>query len=697
MVVGWRAVRGGKEPTARTRAKRGGQRLAAVALVAIAAGCGSLLGLDEDVRRLGPDGQPPATGCKLPSQCDDQNPCTTDHCDAADGACFHLELDGGPAPESEQIRGDCALLYCTAGAPVTQIDLGDVPDDGLTCTAGTCGLDGPRQIPLPAGSPCNDGGGKKCDGLGTCVECLSNDDCAPPLSCGGAGVVNDCGCIPFGCPQLGLTCGAVADGCGGVVGCNDAVRNGSESDVDCGGDPTSCPTRCADGRSCLAGGDCMSTFCAGGVCGPAWSNAPVSGGLQAARGIAATPDGGVVVVGDVEGQVAFGTTVFSTKPGVSQIFALALDAEGKPAWVRFLGGGGAAKAAGVAVDGAGAVVVVGSFVGKLEIAGLTLGGDSVLPRAFVVKLDAVGNPLWGWAPSDPGGGAGPSTASAVATGPGGKVVVAGSFAQSILAGTQLLASVGAEDLFVVELSNAGVQQSARRYGGKGTDLPRAVAVDGSGVALAGDFTDTIGFGGPTLESAGDWDAFLVLFSHDATHVFSRRIGGSGAQHARGVAFDGAGGILVVGDHEGTTDLGGDKLTSQGKEDIFVARYDLVGVPLWAKGYGDAQTQQAAAVAVDQHGQLVVGGTFAGSIDFGPKKEDAAGGFDALVFKLDLSGNLIWAEGYGDVEQQSCADVDVTPFGAVVLAGEFRGTINFGQGPLVSGSDGDSVFVAALSP
>src|SRR5947208_3591450 len=39
--------------------------------------------------------------------------------------------------------------------------------------------------------------------------------------------------------------------------CGDNVKNGDESDTDCGG---SCP-KCSDGRACGGGPDCLSTHC----------------------------------------------------------------------------------------------------------------------------------------------------------------------------------------------------------------------------------------------------------------------------------------------------------------------------------------------------------------------------------------------------------------------------------------------------
>jgi hypothetical protein len=45
--------------------------------------------------------------------------------------------------------------------------------------------------------------------------------------------------------------------------CNDGVKNGNETDVDCGG--PSCP-KCANGKACAVATDCASGVCTGGVC-----------------------------------------------------------------------------------------------------------------------------------------------------------------------------------------------------------------------------------------------------------------------------------------------------------------------------------------------------------------------------------------------------------------------------------------------
>src|SRR6185436_17561402 len=49
------------------------------------------------------------------------------------------------------------------------------------------------------------------------------------------------------------------------ISCADGARNGTETDVDCGGASSACG-RCAPGLLCQADADCSSGACVGGRC-----------------------------------------------------------------------------------------------------------------------------------------------------------------------------------------------------------------------------------------------------------------------------------------------------------------------------------------------------------------------------------------------------------------------------------------------
>jgi cysteine-rich repeat protein len=169
----------------------------------------------------------------------------------------------------------CAIMalppeFCGDGVkngPETDLDCGGATCDGsghkcadtkkcsidLDCANGYCNqLVTPHVCATPA---CNDSakngsetdtdcGGATCDGLG--------DRCADTKSCL---VGNDC-------------LDGVCDGtnhCAAPL-CNDAVRNGTETDLDCGG--ATCDTagdRCADTKKCGVDNDCTNGYCNIGV------------------------------------------------------------------------------------------------------------------------------------------------------------------------------------------------------------------------------------------------------------------------------------------------------------------------------------------------------------------------------------------------------------------------------------------------
>ena len=99
------------------------------------------------------------------------------------------------------------------------------------------------------GNTCTSSGGNFCDGAGNCVECLKDADCT-------ADVTKD-------------HCDANTHACVAAQ-CTDNVKDGLETDKDCGGGPGSGCSPCADGLMCNGITDCgAQSYCNAGVCAAA--------------------------------------------------------------------------------------------------------------------------------------------------------------------------------------------------------------------------------------------------------------------------------------------------------------------------------------------------------------------------------------------------------------------------------------------
>jgi hypothetical protein len=187
-----------------------------------------------------------------------------------------------------QAPGDCKSNVCDGMGTVISVDDDlDTEDDMKECTVDTCNNGTPVHMNAAPNTICTEGGGKKCNAMGACVQCITALDCTTmgdicqsgmcvQLACAnsikdGTETDVDCGgmdCNPCGTNKMCMMPGdCLSMVCTGNVcqaaSCTDTVKNGTESDVDCGG--ASCPD-CATGDTCSVAGDCASGVCMGGIC-----------------------------------------------------------------------------------------------------------------------------------------------------------------------------------------------------------------------------------------------------------------------------------------------------------------------------------------------------------------------------------------------------------------------------------------------
>ena len=330
------------------------------------------------------------------------------------------------------------------------------------------------------------------------------------------------------------------------------------------------------------------------------------------EGIAADAAGSVLVAGCFIGDLGFGGTLLQS-PGSHSVFVAKLDATGGHLWSKAFGVGATATCtATVAVDGTGNVLLAGSFgPGSLNFGGgpLMSGASDV----FIAKLDATSGHVW----SKVFGTASSEGPPKVAVDSAGNVVVTGAFVGTVDFGGGPLQSAGGGDVFVVKLAANGSHVWSKRFGDAATQAGRGIATDGQNVVVTGDLVGTVDFGGGPLQSVGGRDVFAVKFSAtDGSHVWSRRFGDADDQLGWAVAIDSASNVVMTGYFNGTMDFGDGPIQSAGGHDIFVAKLAGDGAGQWAKRFGDSKAQSGNSVAVDAAGNTYVVGNFEGSLDLG---------------------------------------------------------------------------------
>jgi hypothetical protein len=402
------------------------------------------------------------------------------------------------------------------------------------------------------------------------------------------------------------------------------------------------------------------------VPGAIWARQFGSSGMDSANGVAVDGAGNVIVAGDT-----FGALPGQTQAGGWDAFVRKFSPAGVELWTRQFGSPASDEASAVAVDGAGNVIVAGYTDGT--ISGQTQAGGR---DAFVRKFSPAGVELWTRQFGSPNS----DEASAVAVDGTGNIIVAGctevpDYSLSIAGQTEFSTlpgqtPPGPSDAFVRKFSPAGVELWTSQFGSPASDEALAVAVDRSGnimvAGVVGGGWNALNDALPGQTGAGGADAFLRKFSPAGIELWTSQFGSFFNDWALGLAVDGTGNIIAVGYTEGT--LPGQ--TAAGAGDAFVRKFGPAGVELWTSQFGSSAADGASGVAVDGTGNIIAAGDTWGTLP----GQTAAGGDEAFVREFSPAGVELWTNQFGSSAWVGASGVAVDGAGNAISAGATNGAL-----------------------
>jgi len=253
--------------------------------------------------------------------------------------------------------------------------------------------------------------------------------------------------------------------------------------------------------------------------------------------------------------------------------------------------------------------------------------------------------------------------------------------------------------FIYETTFSQSYQWAVHGGGSSGDYGNSVAVDGQGNSfVTGWFQLTATFGSFTLTSAGGYDIFIVKYNSNGQAQWAQRFGGAATDIGYGIDLDANGNIYVAGTFAGAATFGSIMVTSNnGSPDIFVARFDTAGNPLWVQTAGSSTDDQAQAITVDKiNAKIYVAGYFKSTATFGLIPVSSFGQSDIFIAKYDTIASVgstpLWLHQGGGTSYEIPYSVCTDGAGNVYVAGNFNGTSNF-DGITVTSAGMDDVVVA----
>lgn len=394
-----------------------------------------------------------------------------------------------------------------------------------------------------------------------------------------------------------------------------------------------------------------------------WSTCFGGAGNNSGFDVAVDGSGNAVVVGSFLGAMNVGGQDLVSAGG-SDVFLAKYDANGVLQWIQRFGGTGNDAGKGVTMDANGNIVMTGFFRGSVGFGGDILAGRGQ-QDIFVVKYDGAGVHQWSRSYGSSSGDEGQDIVSDAA----GNVIVTGHYSAVIqFGGGSDTPWFGGTDMFALKLNAAGDYQWSKGIGSAGPDAGLSVSVDPfNRIAIAGMFSSTVSFGGSPLVSAGSTDAFVVTYAENGDHVWSARLGGVTADIGQGVAVDARGGVVVTGTNNGA----------------FLAKYDVSGAQEWSRTFRSNIVVQGQDVAVSPTGTITLTGNLRGTTSFGGDALTSAGDDDVFLAIFDATGAHLWSQRFGNAGDDwghACA-FDAT--GDLTIAGVFSGSVDFGGGPMMS--------------
>lgn len=321
------------------------------------------------------------------------------------------------------------------------------------------------------------------------------------------------------------------------------------------------------------------------------------------------------------------------------------------------------------------------------------------------------------------GGLLPDGGDVVTADAAGNVFIAGSFEGMVDfdpgPGVYNLTAQSARDAFLVKLSPTGNFLWALQIKGSGFDYINDITLDPSGnLYITGTFQGVADFdpgvNAYNLTSQGAADIFVLKLDPSGGFFWAFGIGSISLDVSQAIALGAGGDLILTGQFFGPLDLdpgpGVAGMVPVGSSDLFIANFSPSGAFNWARQIGGPSLEAAADLTTDLSGNILVTGSFTGTVDFDPGpgvfnlSPGLVGSNDIFITKFDGSGNFLWANtfprtsGAGTNHVNSIA-VDV--LGNVFTTGLLSGATDFDPGPgttvltPVSPSAAD-IFVSKLS-
>lgn len=407
------------------------------------------------------------------------------------------------------------------------------------------------------------------------------------------------------------------------------------------------------------------------------------------KSIAIDVNGNCYVAGTFGGVAQFASINITNtgQPDSTDIFLAKYNSVGLLQWLKQISGTNSDSVSALAVDAAGNVFITGTVSAPATFGSTNLAGMSA---GFLAKYSADGIVQWArrLGSGTNGGNLGPPASVAVDS--ESNCFIIGHFFGTILFDqTNLTSAGGSIDLFIAKYKHDGTLVWAKRDGGTGDEQARGIAVDTIGrVYVTGIFSGSATFGSTNFTSDSTFNTFIARYSNQGTLDWIQRSEAGGAIQY-GFTVDALGSSYVIGGFSYSTSFSGHSLTGSGQGNIFIVKYNNVGILEWVNQIGELGTASGRGVAANSAGDCFIIGDISSNVLFNGVPLNTHNGM--FLAKYNSAGVLQWVQQPSGEGGASGMAVALDRLGNCFATGSFFRGVAFGS-DLIQGT-GNDVFVA----
>lgn len=430
-----------------------------------------------------------------------------------------------------------------------------------------------------------------------------------------------------------------------------------------------------------------------------WAKRAGGNGAEIVNSIATDNFGNVYILGSFDSpNMEYGNNVsLINSDNKQEVFLSKYNNDGILIWTQKIGYLDDDLGNSLCVDASGNIIVTGTFNFPNLTVGIHTINNSGLTDIFVAKFDSNGNAIWLKAI----GSNQYENSTFITTDSSDNIILCGEFnSVSLPIGNSTLTNQGGMDIFITKIGTDGSDIWAKAYGGGlNENYPTAKTTLNNDIVISAGFkSPSISIENTILFNEGLSDVLIVKLNSTGNLIWAKQEGTPNNEFASQVTTDLNGNIYQLMNFDASSmTIGNNSVTNNGYFDILLSKYESNGNVAWAKSFGGASYDYPESIICDALGNIILSSIFnSQSIDLGNSYFfNNSGGLDVLIMKLNDSGNTIWAEKIGGIEDESMPHVTLDSFGNLFVTGSFETqSLGFGEFNLYNAGNWD-VFLAKI--